>query len=181
MNQYTLFSHVNKQAYTVNQNQNCLRMYNQSSTTWRPSQYESFIVCIQMDFRFGGFLFFFFFFYRTFVLEALTRSYQPCSSFDGAISMTIHVRCFRHCVWPLNGYIMWLNLFIIQLSYTVRIPIFWLVDLYHVTLGYDATTSLTSLSWCNSRGVNSIHHSHYTMALADSKFDDFCLQCIQFE
>ena len=71
--------------------------------------------------------------------------------------------------------------FIIQLSYTVRIPIFWLVDLYHVTLGYDATTSLTSLSWCNSRGVNSIHHCHYTMALPDSKFDDFCLQCIQFE
>ena len=73
------------------------------------------------------------------------------------------------------------HLIIIQLSYTVRIPIFWLVDLYHVTLGYDATTSLTSLSWCNSRGVNSIHHCHYTMALADSKFDDFCLQCIQFE
>ena len=70
---------------------------------------------------------------------------------------------------------------IIQLSYTVRIPIFWLVDLYHVTLGYDTTTSLTSLSWCNSRGVNSIHHCHYTMALADSKFYDFCLQCIQFE
>ena len=74
-----------------------------------------------------------------------------------------------------------LNIDIIQLSYTVRIPIFWLVDLYHVTLGYDATTSLSSLSWCNSRGVNSIHHCHYTMALADSKFDDFCLQCIQFE
>ena len=70
---------------------------------------------------------------------------------------------------------------IIQLSYTVRIPIFWLVDLYHVTLSYHATTSLTSLSWYNSRGVNSIHHCHYTMALADLKFDDFCLQCIQFE
>ena len=74
-----------------------------------------------------------------------------------------------------------LRVLIIQLSYTVRIPIFWLVDLYHMTLGYDATTSLTSLSWCNSRVVNSIHHCHYTMALADSKFDDFCLQCIQFE
>ena len=116
MNQYTLFSHVNKQAYTVNQNQNCLRMYNQSSTTWRPSQYESFIVCIQMDFRFGGFLFFFFFFYRTFVLEALTRSYQPCSSFDEAIAMTIHIRCFRHCVWPLNGCIMCLNLYTLYLN-----------------------------------------------------------------
>ena len=74
-----------------------------------------------------------------------------------------------------------LSAFIIQISYTVRIPIFRLVDLYHVTLGYDETTSLTSLSWCNSRGVNSIHHCHYTMASADSKFDDFCLQCIQFE
>ena len=71
--------------------------------------------------------------------------------------------------------------FIIQISYTVRIPIFRLVDLYHVALGYDETTSLTSLSWCNSRCVNSIHHCHYTMASADSKFDDFCLQCIQFE
>ena len=70
---------------------------------------------------------------------------------------------------------------IIQLSYTVRIPIFWLVDLYHVTPGYDRTTSLTSISWCNGRGINSIHHYHYTKALANSKFDDFCLQCIQFE
>ena len=33
------------------------------------------------------------------------------------------------------------------------------------------TTSLTSLSWCNSRGVNSTHHCHYNMALADSKFE----------
>ena len=62
MNQYTLFSHVNKQAYTVNQNQNCLRMYNQSSTTWRPSQYESFIVCIQMNFQIWWFLVFCFLF-----------------------------------------------------------------------------------------------------------------------
>ena len=84
---------------------------------------------------------------------------------------------------PILGWLnckLWTEI-IIQLSYTLRIPIFWLVDLYHVTLGYDATTSLTSLSWCNSCGVNSIHHCHYTMALADSKFDDFCLQCIQFE
>lgn len=39
-------------------------------------------------------------------------------------------------------------------------------------LGCDETTSLTSLSWCNSRGVNLTHHCHYTMASADSKFDD---------
>ena len=39
-------------------------------------------------------------------------------------------------------------------------------------LGCDETTTLTSLSWCNSRGVNSTHHCHYTMASADSKFDD---------
>ena len=61
---------------------------------------------------------------------------------------------------------------IIQLSYTVRIPIFWLVDLYHVILGCDATTTSTSLSWCNSRVVNSTHHCHYTMASAGSEFDD---------
>ena len=76
----------------------------------------------------------------------------------------------------LNHWIMqcksfhWLNHhgiseIIIQLSYTVEIPIFRLADLYHVMLGCDETTSLTSLSWCNSRGVHSTHHCHYTMAL----------------
>ena len=58
-------------------------------------------------------------------------------------------------------------------SYTVLIPIFWLVDLYRVILACDETATLTSLSWCNSGGENSTHHSHYTMASADSKFDDF--------
>ena len=46
---------------------------------------------------------------------------------------------------------------IIQLSYTVRIPIFWLADLYHMILGCDETTTLMSLSWVNSCGVNSTH------------------------
>ena len=41
-----------------------------------------------------------------------------------------------------------------------------------MTLSCDETTSLTSLLWCNSLGVNSTHHCHYTMTLADSKFDD---------
>ena len=35
-----------------------------------------------------------------------------------------------------------------------------MVDLCHVTLSYDETTALTSLSWCNSRGVNSIDRFH---------------------
>ena len=83
--------------------------------------------------------------------------------------------------WTRISRYIYIYIFIIQLSYTVRIPIFWLVDLYYVTLVYDATTSLTWLSWCNSRGVNSIHHCHCTIALADSKFDDFCLRCIQYE
>ena len=39
-------------------------------------------------------------------------------------------------------------------------------------LSCDETTTLTSLSWCNSSGVNSTHHYHYTMASADSKSDD---------
>ena len=39
-------------------------------------------------------------------------------------------------------------------------------------LGCYETTSLTSLSWCNSRGVNSTHHCPYTIATADSKLDD---------
>ena len=41
-----------------------------------------------------------------------------------------------------------------------------------MTLSYDETTDLTSLSWCNSRGVNSIHHCLYSMASGDSKFDN---------
>ena len=61
--------------------------------------------------------------------------------------------------------------FVIQLSYTVRISVLWLADFYHVTLGCDETTSLMSLSWCNSRGVHSTHLFHYTMASADSVFD----------
>ena len=61
---------------------------------------------------------------------------------------------------------------IIQLSYTVGIPIFWLVDLCHVMLGCDETTSLTSLSWCSSRGVNSTHHCHCAMASVDSNYDE---------
>ena len=68
---------------------------------------------------------------------------------------------------------MWLTCIIIQLSYTVQIPVFWSADLYHVIQGCDETTSLMSLSWCNSHGVNSTQHCHYTMASADSKFDDF--------
>ena len=28
------------------------------------------------------------------------------------------------------------------------------------------------LLWCNIHGVNSTHHCHYTMAPADSKFED---------
>ena len=47
-----------------------------------------------------------------------------------------------------------------------------MVDLCHGTQSYDETTALTSSSWCNSRGVNSIHHCLYTMASGDSKFDD---------
>ena len=44
--------------------------------------------------------------------------------------------------WLKQGLII-----IIQLSYIVRIPIFWST---HVILGCDATTTSTSLSWCNS-------------------------------
>ena len=40
-----------------------------------------------------------------------------------------------------------------------------------MTLSYDETTALTSLSWCNSRGVNLIRHCLYTMASGDSKFE----------
>lgn len=39
-------------------------------------------------------------------------------------------------------------------------------------LGCDKTNSLMSLLWCNRLGVNSTLHCHYTMALADSKFDN---------
>ena len=39
-------------------------------------------------------------------------------------------------------------------------------------LGCDKTTTLKSLLWIYSRGANSTHHCHYTVASADSKFDD---------
>ena len=45
--------------------------------------------------------------------------------------------------------------------------------MYHVILGGDKTTSLMPLLWCNNRGVNSTHHCEYTMASADSKFDNY--------
>ena len=47
---------------------------------------------------------------------------------------------------------------ILQLSYNVRFPIFWLVDLYHVTLGCDETITLTSLSWCKFNTPLSLDH-----------------------
>ena len=80
----------------------------------------------------------------------------------------------RHACWYTWLKIVFhgLNVIIIQISYTVRILIFWLVDFCHVTLSYDETTALTSLSWCNSRGVNSIYHCLCTLASGDSKFDD---------
>ena len=64
-----------------------------------------------------------------------------------------------------------LSAFIIQHSYTVRIPIFWLADFYHVILNCDETASLTSLSWCNSYVVNSTHHCHYSIACFQSVKD----------
>ena len=42
-----------------------------------------------------------------------------------------------------------------------------LADLYHRILGCDTTTTLMSLSWCNSRGVNSTYHCHYTIVSAE--------------
>ena len=98
--------------------------------------------------------------------------------------LNVHVKAptvlIIHIQKPVISQLPKLFEFIIQISYTVRIPIFWLVDLYHLTLGCDKTTFLMSLSWCNSHGVNSIHHCHYTMALADSKFDDFCCSVFNF-
>ena len=54
-----------------------------------------------------------------------------------------------------------------------------LADLYHDSgwfvpryIGLWQNNLLTSLSWCNSRGIISTHHGHYTMASAHSKFDD---------
>ena len=38
-------------------------------------------------------------------------------------------------------------------------------------LGCDKTTTLKSLLWIYC-GANSTHHCHYTVASADSKFDD---------
>ena len=87
----------------------------------------------------------------------------------------LRLKYFKH-VWYMNLVVLHVCYdqdcaiikFIIHLSYTVRIPIFSLAGLYHVILRCDETTSLTSLPWCKSHRVNSTHHCHYTMALADS-------------
>ena len=60
--------------------------------------------------------------------------------------MNLHARCSS------------LFVIVIQLSYTAGISIFWLADLYHVILGCDETTSLTSLSWCKFNTSLSLHH-----------------------
>ena len=39
-----------------------------------------------------------------------------------------------------------------------------MVNLYHVMLGYDVTTVLTSFPWYKIRCVNILHHGFYTMA-----------------
>ena len=77
-----------------------------------------------------------------------------------------------------------MNTVTIQFSYTeIRIPMFWLADY----TSYNATTTLTSFSWSNSRGVDSTHHCHYTMAsatkmLSQSNFKtllkSFCIHLI---
>ena len=117
---------------------------------------------------------------------SVPQSSQFSSSFaPGKLFACRNKECPRtiseHIFAPNGGYC----LFTIQLSYTVRVPIFWLAALYHVILGCDETTTLRSLSGRNNRGVNSTHHCHYTMASADSNFvvSMQCLfvQCIHFE
>ena len=107
-----------------------------------------------------------------------TQKVGPVSSIVVLTSslMTVMI-CFIACgtSWDCKGGHSWekqkmwdfwdgMVILIIQLSCTVRIPIFWLVDLYHMTLGCDKTTTLMSLSWFNNRGVNSTHHCHYSIA-----------------
>ena len=83
----------------------------------------------------------------------------------------------------------WWTCFINNASKTIKMAqkgtrIAWCNGFYYsnfILYEFRFSDWLISTTWCNSRGVNSIHHCLYTMASADSKFDDFCLQCIQFE
>ena len=64
-----------------------------------------------------------------------------------------------------------INIIFIQLS--LSLYKFWFSDWLICTMWYwvvTKTTSMTSLSWCNSCGVNSTHHCHHTTASTDSKF-----------
>ena len=101
-----------------------------------------------------------------------------CKSLPTPLKKSIKDKCSVIAV-SLNSvnYVAYLTLIfiiqlIIQLSDTVRIPIFWLAELHLVIQGCNGSASLTLLSW-DSRGWNSTHHRHYTMASADSKFHDF--------
>lgn len=67
--------------------------------------------------------------------------------------------------WSVLFIVITLCIIILQLSYPVQIG--WVLP--HDT-GLWRNNLLDVI---NSRGVNSAHHCHYTMALADSKFSNF--------
>ena len=48
-------------------------------------------------------------------------------------------------------------------------------NLYHVILGFDETISLMSFLWCNTRGLNSTHPSHYTIIVSMQCFFTRCV------
>ena len=73
----------------------------------------------------------------------------------------------------------WYKYFYYQLSYTVRIPIFWLADLYHVILAGVVTKQPP---WRHSRGANSTHHCYQLHhGFGWLKVWRFFWQCFQFE
>ena len=75
-------------------------------------------------------------------------------------------------IWPVGSQ---RAKFIIQLSYYCTISDFlfrWFVPRDTGSLR-NKLFDVIIVTCCISRGVNSTHHCHYTMASADSKFDDF--------
>ena len=75
------------------------------------------------------------------------RSFGVCLQINCVVTKYPGNHCFMNwdsmvLDWDSTGCLIG---FIIQLSYTVRIPVFWLADLCHMILGCNETTTLMSL------------------------------------
>jgi len=106
------------------------------------------------------------------------RTLEKCRKHSPAARVSYISLVFSNARRVLSQCNTRLRLLCLLINTLYEFRIFCSADLYDVILGCDETTILTSLSLCNSRGVNSTYHCHYTMASADMVVS---VQCIQFE